>query len=636
MLGEQLVGAGLLHPEKLAEARLHQELTGKDLVEALLTLRLVPERDLLRVLAQHHQLQYLTTEKISQLKVSDEVLDQLKVRVAESMGVMPIRRNPDGTLWLLGSGPLTEEGVERLKRECGVKKVNVILARPGSIRAAIRRHYYRDLDAFTQMDGGMDPEPMATQPAMAAVVHDEEHTQTPASDPRENTDPHHVLTHVATSVTSVAPPLPWRRDVSGSYTIVEGPTDPRRGATGVTQAVALGLDDGDGEITRKVKLAISDAQQASERENQRLRVALSLSAAMGQIHKLEDVVRELLVALLDLLPADGAALALLGEQGKPILVETLRRDTGGAFQVSATLLAAALGAKLPVLSGNIASDPKWQGEATLIARGVRSVMISALRSRDGRASGALYVEARDQNAFGPDASEQLRLVAQVGGAAIDHVNLVLRLEAQSRLRAIHERFLSGQRALAASMSAPAFDLRPRSLEGTLLVVRLTPPLRPRSGEALAQVFQRLEAHVDSVSARLHANGGLVESISRGEVSALFGGPESHDHHAENALSAALEIFSLTGTDQRTLPCAMGVASGPMMAGGAGRGGQLQYAVLGEPVELARALAGSAASLDLHASEAVEQTAAGFHKWEPLKAGVALGGELRPAFKLVWR
>src|SRR4051812_43490396 len=114
MLGEQLVGAGLLHPEKLAEARLHQELTGKDLVEALLTLGLVPERDLLRVLAQHHQLQYLTTEKISQLKVTDELLDQVNVRVAESMAVMPIRRNPDGTLWLLGSEPMPDEGVERL------------------------------------------------------------------------------------------------------------------------------------------------------------------------------------------------------------------------------------------------------------------------------------------------------------------------------------------------------------------------------------------------------------------------------------------------------------------------------------------------------------------------------------------
>src|SRR6185295_10248889 len=128
MLGEQLVGAGLLHPDKLAEAKLHQELTGKDLVEALLTLGFVPERDLLRVLAQHHQMQYLTTEKISQLKVADDVLEQVKVRVAESLHLMPIRRNPDGTLWVLGSGPLPEQSEERLKRECGAKKVNVILA----------------------------------------------------------------------------------------------------------------------------------------------------------------------------------------------------------------------------------------------------------------------------------------------------------------------------------------------------------------------------------------------------------------------------------------------------------------------------------------------------------------------------
>src|SRR5262245_47699353 len=130
MRGEQLVGAGLLHPDKLAEAKLHQEITGKDLVEALLSLGMVPERDLLRVLAQHHQLQYLTTEKIAQLKVTDEMLDQVKVRIAESLALLPIRRNPDGTLWVLGGGPLQDAVEGRLKQESGAKKVNVILARP--------------------------------------------------------------------------------------------------------------------------------------------------------------------------------------------------------------------------------------------------------------------------------------------------------------------------------------------------------------------------------------------------------------------------------------------------------------------------------------------------------------------------
>src|SRR5262249_15476306 len=153
----------------------------------------------------------------------------------------------------------------------------------------------------------------------------------------------------------------------------EGPTDPQQGA-----ARARGLGQAEIEITRKVKRAISDVQAVLERENQRVRVSLSLSSVMGQLHKLGDVVRGLMVRLLCLVPADGAGLALLGEQGKPILVETLRRDTGGAFQVSGSLLAAALVARVPVVSGNVAADPKWQGETTLIGRGVRSVMISAL------------------------------------------------------------------------------------------------------------------------------------------------------------------------------------------------------------------------------------------------------------------
>src|SRR5262245_20460189 len=96
MLGEELVRVGLLHPGSLEQARLHQELTGKDMVECLVGLHLVPERDVLRVLAQHHQIQYLTTERVAALKIDDELLDQIPVRVAEALTVMPIRRNKDG------------------------------------------------------------------------------------------------------------------------------------------------------------------------------------------------------------------------------------------------------------------------------------------------------------------------------------------------------------------------------------------------------------------------------------------------------------------------------------------------------------------------------------------------------------
>src|SRR5687767_1586126 len=115
MLGEALVREGLLLPSNLEEARLHQELTGKDLVECLVDLRLVPERDVLRVLAQQHQIQYLTTERVARLKVADELLDEVPVRVAEALTVMPIKRNSDGTLWVLSALPLSSQAADRLR-----------------------------------------------------------------------------------------------------------------------------------------------------------------------------------------------------------------------------------------------------------------------------------------------------------------------------------------------------------------------------------------------------------------------------------------------------------------------------------------------------------------------------------------
>ena len=163
------------------------------------------------------------------------------------------------------------------------------------------------------------------------------------------------------------------------------------------------------------------------------------------------------------------------------------RDGGPPFQVHAEFADLRRG-DLARTGGEpeCSSDPRLNGEATLIARGVRSLLIAPVKVRDGRAVGALYVEAKGMAAFTGDSAELLEVVANAAGLAIDNVNLMLRLEQQARTGGIYERFLSAPRAFSASVGAQSFDLRPRAAEATFLCARPAPPLRQREGEPLRQ------------------------------------------------------------------------------------------------------------------------------------------------------
>ena len=100
-LEEKLIAEGLLTQAGVQEAQAHRKKYACALEDSLIALRLVPEREVLRVLARQYRLQYLTTEKVQQIRLRAEA-----------------------------------------------RQVNPLLARPAVVGALIRRHYYSDHQAL--------------------------------------------------------------------------------------------------------------------------------------------------------------------------------------------------------------------------------------------------------------------------------------------------------------------------------------------------------------------------------------------------------------------------------------------------------------------------------------------------------
>jgi len=148
VLEQKLVSGGLLTREGLQQASEHQKRFGCPLEDSLIALRLVSERDVLRVLAREYSLQYLTMEKVAQIRVESELLEKVPVRLAESCGVVPFRFDVDDVLWLIARGPLAPEDREKIRVRSEARQVNLLLARASVVGACIRRHYYSDLQAM--------------------------------------------------------------------------------------------------------------------------------------------------------------------------------------------------------------------------------------------------------------------------------------------------------------------------------------------------------------------------------------------------------------------------------------------------------------------------------------------------------
>lgn len=149
-LGEQLVSEGVLKPDTLARALERQKATGQKLGECLVRLG-VDETPVLRLLAQEFKTRFVSTAKLAQAKIDPSLLEKVPVRLAEGFDFVPLRLDDAGVLYVAIAEPQRQRAIEEIARTAGVKQVLPFVAVRRSIRAAIRKHYYADAQAFEHM-----------------------------------------------------------------------------------------------------------------------------------------------------------------------------------------------------------------------------------------------------------------------------------------------------------------------------------------------------------------------------------------------------------------------------------------------------------------------------------------------------
>jgi signal transduction histidine kinase len=159
----------------------------------------------------------------------------------------------------------------------------------------------------------------------------------------------------------------------------------------------------------------------------RLGTLYEISRVIGSSLDLQTVLDQAMDAIIQLTEAERGFLMLLDDDGR-LQVRVARnfdQETleSGEFSVSRTITRQVVNTGEPVVTTNAQTDPRYAGQASIVAHALRSIMASPLRAR-GNIIGVVYVDNRIRTGiFSEKDLEALDAFAAQAAVAIDNARL---------------------------------------------------------------------------------------------------------------------------------------------------------------------------------------------------------------------
>ncbi len=179
-------------------------------------------------------------------------------------------------------------------------------------------------------------------------------------------------------------------------------------------------------------------ERQNNTQQQRVAVLYEVSRAIGASLDLQTVLDQVMDAIIQLTGAERGFLMLLDDDGT--LEVKVARDfdqetlASNEIAFSRTITRQVFENGQPVVTTNAQEDPRYAGQASIIAHAMRSIMASPLRAR-GQTIGVVYVDNRIRTGLFADADlEALDAFAAQAGVALDNARLYSETDAQLQAR----------------------------------------------------------------------------------------------------------------------------------------------------------------------------------------------------------
>lgn len=184
-------------------------------------------------------------------------------------------------------------------------------------------------------------------------------------------------------------------------------------------------------------------------------------------------------------------------------------------------------------------------------------------------------------------------------------------------RLLMEQFLPTNVVDAAFETPTQMIGKPTNYEVTIMMTDLRGFTKYAEKLEPTELFDFLNQFQSSLSTIVNRNGGWVNSFMGDGMLAVFGAPKISDSHADQAVKAAQEILA-EAQPTCPLPLGIGLHSGTIVAGYLGTDGHLEFATIGDTVNVASRLEALTKEVDyaLLISQTTEAHLKG-HKLKPI-------------------
>jgi response regulator RpfG family c-di-GMP phosphodiesterase len=148
-----LVRDKLLRKDQADASFTQAQRTGDRVEDVILEADMVPEGDMLRSLAAHYKVNFISTEKLAKAEVARALINSIPQRFAEKIAACPVVFDArTHVLTVVTADPDDADALHELQLASGAREVKAVLARPGAVRALITKTYTGDLHAFALLD----------------------------------------------------------------------------------------------------------------------------------------------------------------------------------------------------------------------------------------------------------------------------------------------------------------------------------------------------------------------------------------------------------------------------------------------------------------------------------------------------
>jgi len=341
-------------------------------------------------------------------------------------------------------------------------------------------------------------------------------------------------------------------------------------------------------------------QAELERRNKVLWLLFEISRQLNSIHDFRELLKTIMDLIFRVIDADYGFLILTGEE-KPVVVKHKGKQEWdkGKLKVSRTIIDKVIYDKEAVLTSNAMADSRFDSAKSVFIQKLRSVICAPLWRKD-RIIGVIQLHSvRFDNQFTREDLELLKAIGSQMAMILEQDSLNQKIREEGILRSRLERYLPPQvveMIVRGTQETKDYVMEPREITATMLFTdivgftRLTEKMPPRETTIiLNQYFSMMRDIVFS------HDGILAKYIGDG-LMAFFGAPMEREDDAERAIRAAKEmkerltaITAEQGDYRKKLDIRIGINTGRVVAGNIGSPNQMDYTVIGDPVNVASRL-----------------------------------------------